>query len=148
MNRTCSWTSGASLCKHLESLKLPQPVIFSELSVLQLADRLHPTLTLPSVIATLWLENFHFSCHRSRQMLHLPGCFCFRQLCFHILEFGGFFHMQSYHSLKIKKSKTFWCLFSLVCICSWSHVSHVTHSCWLMEFSFECPNLRVTGSAV
>lgn len=98
---TCSRTAGASLCKHFENLELLlQPVMLSDLSVLQLADRLYPTLTWPLVITSLWPENFPFSCHRSHQMLHLPGCFCFRQLCFHILEFGGVVHMHNYHSEK------------------------------------------------
>ena len=68
------------------------------------------------VITSLWLQNFHFNCHRSHQMPQLPSCFCFRQLCFQIHEFGGVVHMRIYLNEK-KVSTTFSCLFSLVRIC-------------------------------
>lgn len=68
------------------------------------------------VATLLWLQNSHFSCHTSHQMLHLPDCFCFRQLCLQLHEFGGVVDMHIYCSEK-KVSTTFSCLFSLVCIC-------------------------------
>lgn len=66
------------------------------------------------VITSLWLQNFRFSCHRNHQMLYLPGCFCFRQLCFQIHESGGVVRMHIY--LNEKKSQYNIFMFVLSCL--------------------------------
>lgn len=115
----CAWTSTASLCKHLENLELVFQTVmlfgwYDYLSVLQLAARVYPAVLFGStliykdciwqlVMTSLWLQNFHFSCHRSHQMLHLSVCFCFRQLCFQIHEFGGDREMVTCVSTSMRK---------------------------------------------
>lgn len=128
---SCAWTSRACLCKNFENLELVLQTVrlfgwCDYLSVLQLTAKEHPTVLFGStlickdcvwqlVITSLRLQNFHFICHRSHQMLHLPVHCFFRQLCFQIHESGGDVHVHIYIGEK-KVSTTFSCLFSLVCL--------------------------------